>query len=86
MKKQQKDIEASKKAQDQALGQRVLLVKRQTARSDESIRGQIDEEVDTYCEEMSEAEEELDKILAGLGDAGKLVKALQALLKYVEKK
>jgi len=35
---------------------------------------------------MSEAEEELDKILAGLGDAGKLVKALQALLKYVEKK
>ena len=85
MKRQQKDIEANKKAQDQALGLRVLLVKQKTAKSDDAIRGQIDEDLDAYRKEMSEADEELRKIETGLGDVGNLAKALQALLKSVEK-
>ena len=85
MKKQQKDIEVSKKDQDRALGLRVLQVKQKTARSDDAIRGQIDEDRDMFLKEMSEAEDELGKIETGLGDVENLAKALQALLKSVEK-
>jgi len=64
----------------------MLLVKQKTAKSDDEIKGHIDEEVNTYVKEMEEAEEELDKIETGLGDVDNLANALQALLKSVEKK
>ena len=83
MKRQQKDIEASKKAQDQALGLRVLMVKQRTARSDEAIRLQIEEDLGHYREEMSEADKELTEIDRSLGDVGNLATALQGLLQSV---
>ena len=85
MKRQQKDIEANKKAQDIQLGLKVQLVKQKTANNDDAIRGQITEDIDTYCKEISEAREEVRKIQTGLGDVGNLAKALRALLKSVKK-